>query len=108
MNRNYRNVDRKIWRIKYIHEHHDYDTNNAGYRNVGTFPQKNWYHCMLRKCVMCKSTNYNKTSYFCLKTKLHLNGNVRNFYCKTLIFIIRLSEVCFRRYRFLSNCIVAG
>ena len=33
----------KIWRDKYIHEHHAYEkkttTKNAGYVNVGTFQQ---------------------------------------------------------------------
>ena len=39
MNRNYSNVEIKIWTDKYVHEHHPYDKNNAGYVNVGTFPQ---------------------------------------------------------------------
>ena len=39
MNRNYSNVDKKIWTDKYVHEHHAYDKNNAGYVNVGSFPQ---------------------------------------------------------------------
>ena len=39
MNRNYSIVDNKIWRVKYIHEHHSYGKNKAGYVNVGTFPQ---------------------------------------------------------------------
>ena len=25
MNRNYRNADKKIWRVKYVHEHHAYE-----------------------------------------------------------------------------------
>ena len=29
----------KIWRDKYIHEHHAYEKKNAGYVNVGTFQQ---------------------------------------------------------------------
>ena len=38
MNRNYYiNIDKRIWADKYIHEH--YDKNNAGYVNVGSFPQ---------------------------------------------------------------------
>ena len=36
---NYNNVEKKIWRVKYIHEHHAYDKKNAGYVNVGTLPQ---------------------------------------------------------------------
>ena len=36
---------------KYFHEHHAYDKNNAGYVNVGSFPQWIWRHCKLRKCV---------------------------------------------------------
>ena len=48
MNRNYSNVDKKIWRVKYVHKHHAYDKNNAGYVNIGTFPQ---CHCKLRNCV---------------------------------------------------------
>ena len=39
MNRNYSNVEIKIWTDKNVHEHHAYDKNNAGYVNVGTFPQ---------------------------------------------------------------------
>ena len=39
MIRNYSNVEIKIWTDKYVHEHHAYDKNNAGYVNVGTFPQ---------------------------------------------------------------------
>ena len=44
MNRNYSNVDNKIWSVKYAHEHHAYVKNNAGYVIVGTFPQKIWCH----------------------------------------------------------------
>ena len=40
MNRNY--VERRIWTDKYAHEHHAYDKNNAGYVNVGFFPQQIW------------------------------------------------------------------
>ena len=36
MNRNYSNVDKKIWRVEYVHA---YDKNNTGYVNVETFPQ---------------------------------------------------------------------
>ena len=39
MNRNYSNVDKRIWTDKYVHEHHACDKNNAGYMNVGSFPQ---------------------------------------------------------------------
>ena len=39
MNRNYRNIDKRIWTDKYVHEHHAYDKNNAGYLNMGFFPQ---------------------------------------------------------------------
>ena len=38
MNMNYSNVDKRIWTDKYIHEHHAYDKNKAGYVNVGSFP----------------------------------------------------------------------
>ena len=38
MNMNYSNVDKRIWADKYIHEHHAYDKNKAGYVNVGSFP----------------------------------------------------------------------
>ena len=33
------------------YERHAYDKNNAGYVNVGSFPQKIWCYCKLRKCV---------------------------------------------------------
>ena len=39
MNRNYSNVDKIIWADKYVHEHHAYYKNNAGYVNVGSFLQ---------------------------------------------------------------------
>ena len=39
MNRNYSNIDKRIWADKYVHEHHVYDKNNSGYVIVGSFPQ---------------------------------------------------------------------
>ena len=36
MNKNYSNVNKKIWRVEYINEHHAYDKNNAAYANVET------------------------------------------------------------------------
>ena len=39
MNRNYSNIDKRIWADKYVHERHVYDKNNSGYVNVGSFPQ---------------------------------------------------------------------
>ena len=30
MNRNYNNVEKRIWTDKYVHEHHAYDKNKAG------------------------------------------------------------------------------
>ena len=39
MNRNYSNVDKKIGRVKYVHEDHAYDKNIAGYVNMTTFAQ---------------------------------------------------------------------
>ena len=40
MNRNYSYVKKRIWADKYVHEHHAYDKNNAGYVNVGRFHNK--------------------------------------------------------------------
>ena len=40
MNRNYSNVERRIWTDKYVHEHQAYDKNNTGYVNVRFFPQQ--------------------------------------------------------------------
>ena len=37
MSKNYSNVEKRIWTN--VHEHHAYDKNNAGYVNVGSFPQ---------------------------------------------------------------------
>ena len=37
MNRNYSNVDKKIGRVKYVHEDHAYDKSIAGYVNMTTF-----------------------------------------------------------------------
>ena len=51
MNRNYIPVDKRIRTDKYVHEHHAYDKNNAKYVNVGSFAQKIWCHCKLRKGV---------------------------------------------------------
>ena len=39
MNRNYSNIDKRIWTEKYVYEHHAYDKNNAEYVNMGFFPQ---------------------------------------------------------------------
>ena len=36
MNKNYSNVNKKIWRVECVNEHHAYDKNNATYGNVGT------------------------------------------------------------------------
>ena len=40
MNRNCSNVEKRIGTDKYVHEHHAYDKRNAGYVNVGSFPQQ--------------------------------------------------------------------
>ena len=40
MNRGYSNVDKKIWKVKYVHEQDAYDKNSAGFVNVETFQQK--------------------------------------------------------------------
>ena len=37
MNRNYSNIEKRIWTDKYGHEHHAYDKNNAGYVHLGSF-----------------------------------------------------------------------
>ena len=34
MNRNYGNIDKRIWTDKYVHEHYAYDKNNAGCVNT--------------------------------------------------------------------------
>ena len=39
MNRNYSNIDKRIWTEQYVYEHHAYDKNNAGYVNMGFFPK---------------------------------------------------------------------
>ena len=39
MKRNYSNIERGIWTDKYVHEHHDYDKNNARYVNAPSSPQ---------------------------------------------------------------------
>ena len=41
MNRGYSNVDKKIWKVKYVPEQDAYDKNNVGFVNVETFQQKN-------------------------------------------------------------------
>ena len=35
INKNYSNAEKRKWTDKYVHEHHAYDKNNAGYVNVG-------------------------------------------------------------------------
>ena len=39
MKRNYSSIEKRIWTDKYVHEHHAYGKNNAGFVNVGFFPQ---------------------------------------------------------------------
>ena len=51
MNRNNSNNDKKIWRVKYIHEDHAFHKNIAGYVNMTTYPQQIWCHCTLKKCL---------------------------------------------------------
>ena len=40
MNRGYSNVDKEIWKVKYVHEPDAYGKNNVGFVNVETFQQK--------------------------------------------------------------------
>ena len=40
MSSNCSNVVKKIWRDKYVHEHHAYDKNNARYVNMAFFTQQ--------------------------------------------------------------------
>ena len=49
--RNYNNINKRMWTYKYVHELYAYGKNNVGYVNVGSFPQWIWCHCKLRKCV---------------------------------------------------------
>ena len=51
MNRGYSNVDKKIWKVKYVHEQDAYDKNSAGFVNVETFQQKNLVPLQVEK--MC-------------------------------------------------------
>ena len=51
MNRGYGNVDKKIWKVKYVHEQDAYDKNSAGFVNVETFQQKNLVPLQVEK--MC-------------------------------------------------------
>ena len=44
MDRNYSNVDKRIWNDKYVHEYHAYNKNNAGYVNAGIIPHQKWCH----------------------------------------------------------------
>ena len=37
MKKNYSNIDKRVWIDEYVHEHHAYDKNNAGYVNVWSF-----------------------------------------------------------------------
>ena len=37
--RNYNNINKRIWTYKYVHELYAYGKNNVGYVNVGSFPQ---------------------------------------------------------------------
>ena len=39
MSSNYSNAYKRLWRAKYVHEHHAYSKNNGGYVNAGSFPQ---------------------------------------------------------------------
>ena len=53
MNRNYSNVDKRIWTQTntFMRINHAYDKNNAEYVNPGFLPQQMWCYCKLRKCV---------------------------------------------------------
>ena len=95
MNRDYSHAEKRIWTDKYVHEHYAYDKNNAGYVNVGSFPQQIWCHCKLRKCVkaMCKCTkSCNNTTYFCLKMRLNRKGKVRNFLWHAVILFTKFEQ----------------
>ena len=59
-----------------IHEHHSYEKNNAGYVNVGIFPQQICFHCKLRKCVGEK-----------------LCGNVQNLLIKQPIILSKRNTI---------------
>ena len=39
MSSNHSNVYKRIWRAKYVHEHHAYDKIGSGYVNAGSFTQ---------------------------------------------------------------------
>ena len=63
MNRNYSNVEKRIWAEKYVHELRAHDENNGGYLNVGSFPQQIQCHCKFRKCVdeeLCANVTQSK------------------------------------------------
>ena len=55
--RNYdSNAEKRIWTDKYVHEHHAYDNNNAGYVNVESFHNwsgaiVNWEKVWTNSCV---------------------------------------------------------
>ena len=53
MNRNYSNVDKRIWTQTntFMRINRAYDKNNAEYVNLGSLPQQMWCYCKLRKCV---------------------------------------------------------
>ena len=84
MNRNYSNVERRIWTDKYVYEHHAYDKNKAGYMNVGSFPQQIWCHCKLRKCM-----------------DEQLRANVQSLVTKQPIFVSNQTQSKRKRSRFL-------
>ena len=50
MNRNYSNVDKRIWTHKYVHDHNACDKNNSGYVNAPFLSTIDCYR-KLRKCV---------------------------------------------------------
>ena len=63
MKRNYSNIKKRIWTDKYVHEHHVYGKNNAGFVNVGSFHNRSgvnvnrknvWKNSYVKCTTSCK------------------------------------------------------
>ena len=76
MNRNYSNVDKQIWRVRYVYEHCASDRNNAECLTMETFHQKPGI------IVICENVLTNKPC-----------ANLQSLVTKQLIFVSRRNSI---------------
>ena len=69
MNRNYSNVNKKIWRLKYVHEHDTYDRKNDECLNLENFHKKPG---AIVSCENVRTNNYVQMYEVLLENNLFL------------------------------------